>query len=181
MQSFATDGILAGALLGQKVFAAMIAATTPPTEPEVLFIDFSGVNVATVSFLRDSVLAYRNHARSHWTTVYPVITNLSPSVLEELAYFVNNTRDALVVCSGSDVRVLGRLEEKQEFTLRAVIKEREVDAPTLAARYRKNGPASPTAWNNRLVALSMKGLLIELSSGRSKRYRPVLDRLRYGT
>ena len=181
MQSFATDGVLAGALLGQKVFAAMIGETSPPAEPEVMFIDFAGVDVATASFLRESVIAFRNHARSHWTTVYPVVTNLSAKVLEELENYVNERGDALVISNRSDVRVLGRLEEIQEFTLKAVLKEGEVDAPTLAARYKKNGPSSPTAWNNRLVALALKGLLIELATGRSKRYRPVLDRLRYGT
>ena len=181
MQAFATDGVVAGALLGQKVFAAMIAETVPPSEPETMYIDFAGVDVATVSFLRESVLAYRNHARSHWANVYPVVTNLSAKVLEELENYVIERGDALVATTGTDVRVLGRLEEKQELTLKAVIKEGEVDAPTLAERYKKNGPASPTAWNNRLVALALKGLLIELSSGRSKRYRPVLERLRYGS
>jgi len=32
-----------------------------------------------------------------------------------------------------------------------------------------------------LAALATKGLVIELSSGRSKRYRPVLEKLTYGT
>src|SRR4051812_12648648 len=111
MQSFATGGVLAGALLGQKVFVEMIRATAPAPEPEGIFIDFSGVDVATVSFLRESVLAYRNHARSHWANVYPVVTNLSSKVCEELEQYITEKGDALVVTSGADVRVLGRLEQ----------------------------------------------------------------------
>jgi hypothetical protein len=30
-----------------------------------------------------------------------------------------------------------------------------------------------TAWNNRLVALAAMGLVVELSEGRAKRYRPL--------
>lgn len=187
MQSFAESGVLAGALPGQKVFGEMIAATTPPSGPEVCFVDFANVDVATTSFLRESLLAYRNHARSHWANIYPVAANLGPSVREELEHFLNDQGNALVTCSldptgsVSEVRVLGRLDEKQESALRAVIREGEVDAPTLAERYKKKDAVSPTAWNNRLVALAMKGLLIELSIGRGKRYRPVLEQLSYGT
>jgi hypothetical protein len=178
--------ILAGALEGKKVFSKMVAATTTSGQPQVCFLDFSNVTVATTSFLRESVIAYRNHARTHWNTVYPVVANLGNSVLEELDYFLRDQGDALVICklkSGerpSDIQVLGRLDEKQEITLRAVIQEKDVDASTLAKRYNKE-KVSTTAWNNRLAGLVAKGLVIESSSGRGKRYRPVLERLRYGT
>jgi hypothetical protein len=32
-----------------------------------------------------------------------------------------------------------------------------------------------TAWNNRLSALAMSGLVVELSEGRSKRYKPMFE------
>lgn len=187
MKHFAEDKVLAGALPGQKVFAKLISSTIPPTAPEVYFLDFSGVDLATTSFLRESVLAYRSHARSHWGYVYPVVANLAPRVREELEHFLVDRGDALIVCDldakdrVSKVYVIGRLDGKQDVTLRAVVKAGEVDAPTLAERHKTGGVVSPTAWNNRLAALVTKGLLMEVSTGRSKRYRPVLERLSYGT
>lgn len=184
MQDFGE--VLAGAVDGKKVFSALVAATTTSGQPQVCFLDFCDVTVATTSFLRESIIAYRNHARTHWNTVYPVVANLGNSVLEELEYFLRDQGDALVICKlgageqTSDVQVLGRLDGKQEITLRAVIQEGDVDASTLAERYNEEGVLT-TAWNNRLAALAAKGLVIESSSGRGKRYRPVLERLRYGT
>lgn len=187
MQSFAEDGVLAGALPGQKVFVELVAATKPPAAPEVYFLDFSGVDVVTTSFLRESILTYRNHVRSHWSNVYPVVANLAARVREELEHFLIDRGDAIVVCDldardrVSNVNVIGRLDGKQHVTLLAVIEQGEVDAPTLAERFKADDAVLPTAWNNRLAALVTKGLLMEVSSGRGKRYRPVLERLRYGT
>lgn len=185
MQAFAGSGVLAGALHGQKVFARIVAATDTKSDPEIIFLDFSGVAVATTSFLRESVVGYRNYARSHWSNVYPIVANLGPAVREELEQFLVQQGDALAVCKlnrssePSDVHVLGRLDGKQDLALRAVVQAGEVDAPTLARTHKD--PPSPTAWNNRLAALASKGLIIESSTGRGKRYRPVLERLRYGT
>lgn len=187
MQPFAEGGVLAGAITGQKVFVALVQATTSPMTPEICYLDFKDVTVATTSFLRESVIAYRNHARSNWNNVYPVVANVGVPVREELEHFLRDRGDALVACDLDDagevsnVLVIGRLDSKQHMTLLAVIKEGEVDAPTLAKRFKQDGPASPTAWNNRLVALATKGLLMEVSGGRSKRYRPVLEKLAYGT
>jgi len=187
MQAHAQDGVLASALTGQKVFAAMAGATKAKPEPEIAFLDFSGVAVATMSFLRESVVAYRNHARSHWSTVYPVVANLAAPIREDLELFLRDRGDAMVVCEldgaghATNVQIVGRLDGKQDLTLRAVVEQGEIDATTLAERYKDENPVSPTAWNNRLAALATKGLVIESSSGRSKRYRPVLEKLRYGT
>jgi hypothetical protein len=187
MQPYAQAGVLAGAFPGQKVFAELVASTRAPQEPEICFVDFSGVTVATTSFLRESVVAYRNHARSHWSTVYPVAANLAALVREDLESFLRDQGDAIVACDlskagrASNVQILGRLDGRQQLTLRAVVEQGEVDAPLLAKLFKNEGPASPTAWNNLLVALTTKGLVIEFRSGRGKSYRPVLEGLQYGT
>ena len=187
MQAHAQDGVLASALTGQKVFAAMVADTAPTSEPEIAFLDFSGVSVATVSFLRECVVGYRNHARSHWNSIYPVVANLAGSIREDLELFLRDRGDAMAICDldkagrATNVQLVGRLDGKQDLTLRAVIEQGEIDATTLAERFKGEKAVSPTAWNNRLAALATKGLVIELSSGRSKRYRPVLEKLKYGT
>jgi len=187
LQPFATDGILAGSILGQRAFAQLIQQTKAPAAPELCFLDFAGVKVATLSFLRDSVLAFRNHARAQWPNLYPVVANLAPAIEEEFSDFLRLRNDAMVMCQvdtrevASQAVVLGTVDGKQLTALDAVLQLREADAPQLAQQFKEAEPISTTAWNNRLAALVAKGLLIEVSSGRSKRYRPVLEGLAYGT
>jgi hypothetical protein len=181
---YSDSGVLAGSIEGQKVFAALLQKTAMPSTPEVCFLDFARIDVATTSFLRDSVIAYRNHARSTWPSVYPVCANLAPRVKEELHSFLKERGDAFVICARdanghvSDVELIGQLDGKQGVALRGVLDLGESDAPALRAHVGEDVAA--TAWNNRLVALTDKGILIEVSTGRNKRYRPVLEGLRYG-
>jgi hypothetical protein len=186
LQPYAVNGVLAGALEGQKAFLDLVRKTSAPTKPEICFLDFTGVKVATTSFLRESVVAYRNHARSHWGYCYPVAANLLPPVREEFEDFMRTRGDVFVICDldrggrATRVRLIGQLDGKQLVALRAVVQRGEADAPTLAAEVKEQEQVATTAWNNRLAALASKGLLIEISSGRGKRYRPVLENLAYG-
>ena len=185
MQPYATAGILASSIEGQKAFVDLVQRTPAVLTPEVCFLDFESISVATASFLRDSVVAYRNHARSHWTHLYPVLANMNATVKEEFADFLRARGDAFVMCAldsddhPTNVQVIGQLDGKQLTALKAVLAVGEADAPTLAAQ--ANERVGPTAWNNRLTALVAKGLLVEVTTGRNKRYRPVLEALTYGT
>ena len=179
------DGVVAGSIEGQKAFRDLLQKTTVPVTPEVCFLDFAGITVATTSFLRDSVVAYRNHARSAWPRIYPVGANLAPRVREELASFLSARNDAFVICtlnadkSVSNVELIGQVDGKQGAALRAVLDLGEADAPGI--REHVSEEVAPTAWNNRLGALVAKGILMEVSGGRNKKYRPVLEGLRYGS
>lgn len=184
LEPYADNGVLAGSLDGQKAFAGLVQQTPAVSAPTVCFLDFRGVQVATTSFLRDSIVAYRAHARSTWPNIYPVAANLEFRVREDLEVILKARGDAYVICrldeddSVSAVELIGQIDGKQLLTLQEVIRMGEVDAPSLAAR--SDEKVAPTAWNNRLGALAAKGILIEMSSGRNKRYRPVLEGLRYG-
>lgn len=180
---FARDGVLAGSLPGQDAFLALLKDTVNPPAPVVVFLDFTGVLVATGSFLRESVVAYRNHVRDHFPMLYPVIANASQAVLDELTMLLQLRNDTFVICSlgsGDTVgspRILGIVDGKQQDALREVLERGETDAPTLA----KTTPdQKPTVWNNRLTALVAKGLLMEVGNGKTKRYRAVLEGLTYG-
>jgi len=185
MQPYATSGVLATGTEGQKAFADLVQRTSVVSAPEVCFLDFGGISFATASFLRESVVAYRNHVRSHWTHLYPVLANMNAPVKEEFADFLRARGDAFVICSldsdehPTDVQVIGQLDGKQLTALKAVLASGETDARTLAAQ--ADEEVGPTAWNNRLTALVAKGLLVEVTTGRNKRYRPVLETLTYGT
>ena len=185
MIAYAQNEVLAGSTDGQLAFVDLLQKTKVPAKPEVCFLDFSGIDVATTSFLRESVVAYRNHTRSTWPSIYPICANLASRVREEFESFLTARGDAFVICSidaeesiGS-VELIGKVEGKQGVALRGVLELGEVDAPSLRAHVDED--VAPTAWNNRLGALVAKGILIEVGSGRNKRYRPVLEGLCYGT
>ena len=185
LKTFSSDGILAGSRIGKRVFAELIGMTEVPNKPEVCFLDFEGVSVMTTSFLRDSVIAYRNHARSAWPHLYPVAANLGAAVREELEIWLAETNDIFVTCdldcalTPTNVTVLGQIDGKQLVALQGVIELGETDVSGLAAHMGEN--VAPTAWNNRIGSLLAKGLVIEVSNtGRNKRYRPILENISYG-
>jgi hypothetical protein len=184
MGRHASNGVLAGSIAGKRAFADLVSNTPVPVRPEVCFLDFNGVAVMTASFLRDCVVAYRNHARSLWPYLYPVAANAAPDVREELATWLAQTGDSFVLCDlvdeqVSNVTLLGQIDGKQLVALTGLIALGETDVASLAGYVGEK--VAPTAWNNRLGALVAKGLVIELQTGgRNKRYRPVLEGLSYG-
>jgi hypothetical protein len=185
MYPYSLDGVVAGALSGQRTFAALVNATPPFSRPEICFLDFTGIDVATASFLRESIYAYKNHVRSHMPNLYPVAANLSDQALEEFESFLKLRGDAFITCTldqhqvASNARLIGQLDGKQLDALQEVLARGETDAPTLART--ATSDVAPTAWNNRLSALTAKGILVETTIGRGKRYRPVLEGLQHGT
>lgn len=178
----AGDGeTLAGALTGRTILAKLIERTgMEPAEPEPVFLDFAGVQVATASFLRESVLALRDDVRRRRSNFYPVIANASELVAEELKVLVASRGDVLMLCSldansePHQPRLLGELDPKQRVTFDLVQQRGETGAAELMRDYGEAERTTvQTAWNNRLSALANLGLVVELSQGRTKKYRPL--------
>lgn len=175
------SNILAGALNGRAALNKLLAETTSePNGPELVFLDFCRVEVATASFLRESTLAFRDIIRSRRSHFYPVVANANELVREELIELLRSRGDVLMTChlSTSDmvgeVSPMGSLDPKQRLTFDLVNKHGETDAGALMREYgKKEGVKHTTAWNNRLAALTALGLIIEQSEGRTKRYRPL--------
>ena len=172
--------VLAGALAGRRLFTKLVGHLPTADVTAVCFLDFDGVSVATSSFLRESVVAFRDYCRTQRTRIYPMLVNLADEVHEELDFFLRRTNDAMLVCSltkggrSSGVRILGELDEKAQFAFEAVKELGETDAATLHEKFSKTESVTITAWNNRLSGLSSRGLLIEEQRGRSKIYRTLL-------
>lgn len=168
---------LAGVPRGEEAFARLVPMVTSLEGLTRIFLSFKNVDVATASFLRESVLNFRTFCRSIRRNLYPVVADANPDIIEELSALLDLKGDAIVSCELSDdgvasrVKVIGRLEDKQTVALRAVVEAGEADAGTLAQKYQD---AEPTAWNNRLASLVAKGILVELRKGRAKSYIPVL-------
>jgi hypothetical protein len=183
---FSTEGVVATSHLGKNVFAALVSSVRACTVARLFFLDFEGVQIATTSFLRESVLAFRNYARSSLPNLYPVVANMSPAVHEELLGFLAERGDVMVSCryqdsDATESEAVGFLDRKQSATLRAVVLAGESDAGELTRQFAETERIGATAWNNRLAYLAGKGLLIATSAGRTKRYRPIIAGLKYGS
>ncbi len=171
--------VLAGAVNGRTTLNRLLEQTTSePDEPELVFLDFSDVEVATASFLRESVLAFREIVRSHRPKLYPVIANANETVKDELLYLLQSRGDCFMACSLSEdestteASPIGKLDPKQRITFDLICKHRETSAVELMRLYGESEKLThTTAWNNRLATLASLGLIIELSQGRTKRYR----------
>jgi hypothetical protein len=172
--------VLAGAARGKAMLGKLITAISSPAEPEAVFLDFKRVEVATASYLRESVLGYRDYCTTVERQLYPVVANANAVILEELDFVLKLHGDPLLICSVStsgtvtESSVIGHLNQKESLTLDAVISAGEVDAAKLAAQHAATESIKITGWNNRLATLVAKGILMEVRRGRSKVYRPVL-------
>lgn len=170
--------VLAGTINGTKVLAKLLEQTgRDPIKPELVFLDFEGVDVATASFLREAVLSFRDKIRRGRSNFYPVVANANEVVQEELRVLLRSDGDVLMLCSlGKSNRptkpqLAGELDPKQRLTFDLVRHCRETDAAELMREHGKTEKVKQTAWNNRLAALANLGLIFELNQGRTKRYR----------
>jgi hypothetical protein len=180
MRDLVESDVLAGALTGRKALSLLFERIDgEPEKPEPVYLDFTGIEVATASFLRECILEFRDTVRRRWPNYYPVVANANDTVTEELSILLGPQRDVLMLCSLDEggnpdsPRIVGALEPKQRITFDLVKKLGEADAGELMRTANGTEDVGQTAWNNRLASLSRLGLLMELSHGRAKRYRPL--------
>ena len=187
MSQVGKSDVLAGALNGQRMLTKLLELTRKePQSPELIFLDFSSVDVATASFLREAVLAYRDTVRRRRSNFYPVVANANQVIEDELKILVTAEGDALMLCfldkndQPRTPRLLGQLDPKQRLTFELVQQRNDTNAAELMREHGENERVNQNAWNNRLASLANLGLVVELSEGRSKRYRPLLAGATYG-
>jgi hypothetical protein len=182
IQAACESHILSGALRGQELLTKFLRETAAePESPQPLFLDFAGIEVATASFLRESVLAFRDIVRGRRSMIYPVIANANDAVREELIELVKSRGGVLMTCKLADdgavsaPALIGQLDRKQQMTFDLVRQRGETDAVELMREFGESEDVGSTAWNNRLSSLVALGLVIEMSFGRTKRYKPLLQ------
>jgi hypothetical protein len=151
-----------------------------PSSPEPIFLDFSDVEVATASYLRESVLAFRDFVRGRRSMLYPVVANANAAVRDELMELLRSRGDAIMACKLTadgeviEFGLIGNLEPKQQLTYDLVNQRGETDAGELMRELgQSEGMQYTTAWNNRLASLAAIGVVVEMTQGRAKRYRPL--------
>jgi hypothetical protein len=175
------EPILAGRLIGKRVFLRALENLPALTAPSIIALDFHGVDLATSSFLSEAILTLRDLLRTRRPPGYVVVVNLSEKVREELDELLNRSGDALLVgvLTGankiSGAEIAGKLDQKLEETFNLVRRKGETTAIELHSESGETDGIGPTAWNNRLAALASKSLLVEIPQGRTKKYRPVLE------
>ena len=176
--------VLSGQPRGQMLLGKLIAAVAPQESFTPVFLNFKGVNVATGSFLRSAILAFRDHCVRAKLNLYPVLANISDDIVGDLKLMLEPRGDAFMVCeldgesTVSSVRLVGSLDDTQRQTLEAVLRKGEADASTLKDVHDKEKGTEGigvTGWNNRLASLAEKGLVVEIKRGRTKLYRPILE------
>lgn len=174
------SSVLAGGINGQVAFGRLLEAVPTPSAPTTVFLDFREIEVATASYLRESVLTFRELVRGRRSYIYPVVANANDTVTDELDELMRSRGDVLLACDLDandrvhDPRMIGELDPKQKLTFDLVRRHGETDAGELMRTYGEaEGTRHTTAWNNRLAALTARGLLVEISQGRAKRYRPL--------
>jgi len=175
------DPVLAGRLSGKKAFVRILEQLPNLASPTTVFLDFHGIELATASYLDEVVVRLRDHLRLARVPGYLVACNLGDRVEEELNDLLIRGSEAMLACSLSESGhisvpcLLGSLDQKLRQTLDLIEELGEASASQLHADHGESNGIGPTAWNNRLNALSAKSLIVEISNGRLKKYRPVLE------
>lgn len=182
------ESVLSGAVNGKVAFGSMIKEIDrEPDAPTPLFLDFRNVEVATASYLRESVFSLKAYMRATGSQYYPVAANANESVYDELLTVANAKGDAILNCLLDDsdrvtgVELIGQLDPKQQMTFDLVQELKRASAGQLMETAGDSeGMKGQTAWNNRLAGLVAKGIIREFANGRSKYYRPVLEVIDHG-
>lgn len=174
----AGGSILSGAPSGRQFYAKLVAILpAEPASPRPLFLDFQRVEVATASFLRESILGFRTFVRGRKSNFYPAIANATAGVIDEFVELVQPRGDVVMTCTidenGKIIRwrFVGKLDPMQQLTFDLVSTLGEATATKLMEL--EKGQIKATAWNNRLASLSNLGLICEESHGRTKTYKPM--------
>ena len=178
---FGKSRVLAGANNGQALFRRLLERVSQESsEPEIIFLDCGNVDVATASFLREGLVEFRNHLRNRRSNFYPVIANANQYVRDELGLLFRSG-GALMTCAlnkrghVTHAGVIGQLEQKQQTAFDLVTRLGETDANHLKDHHPEKDVTHATAWNNRLTSLALLGLIVELTQGRNKKYRPLFE------
>jgi hypothetical protein len=175
------EPILAGRLSGRRAFVSALEQLPEMNEPALVLLDFTGVDLATSSYLSEVLVPLREHLRMRRQPGYAVAANMNEKVREEVEEMLRRSGDAFLTCTTdsagqiADVQLCGRLDEKLQETLKLVSRKRETTAAQLHEETRGVDTIGATAWNNRLATLAAKSLVVEILQGRTKKYRPVLE------
>jgi hypothetical protein len=165
---------LTGVARARQLLAKLVAWTADESPKGTLFLDFTGITVASASFLRDSVLAFRDYVRAYQSDVFPVLANIADTVREEFDTLLKARNEAMPACRFDDAgkpvdaTIIGALEASLSQTLDVIRERGQValsDLPT---------DIKSTTWSNRLASLIRQGFIVPIPEPNKRVYRFVL-------
>jgi len=178
--------ILAGAGNGKEFLSTLIGKLPNERRNILVALDLRRVDIVTASFFRTAFRALRDYARSMGIGSL-VFMNSNITTKEEIELYADSTNDVFILATLDKQgeietpRLAGRIDDKQTRALQALMEYGEAHAAELCLKMPEVPPVSPSAWNNRLTALAAKGIVVERTEGRLKKYRPIFGGIRYGT
>lgn len=171
---------LTGVSRARTLLSRLIARTADEQPKGVLILDFDGVGDASASFLRESILAYRDWARAYEPELYPVLANIDDAVREEFNILLRDRGEAMPGCRlgpGGELiaaEVLGALEPGLSETL-AVIRQR---GTATLEDLRQASEAKSTTLSNRIASLIRQGFIVTTQEPKRRAYSFVLANMR---
>jgi hypothetical protein len=180
---------LAGATNGQQHLQQIVERLDTEGEGETVFLDFTGIESATSSYLKAVLFAFFEDAQRRESgalvkPAFPVLVGLSEVVREEVSqlasFAVRQFVEGLKV-RGDEVllaMLYGKLDRALEATLTALVAKGAATATALHAAA-GNEPAI-TAWNNRLADLYAKRLVKRRRAGKQWIYEPIAREFKNG-
>ena len=170
---------LQGRPLGKRHFARLCELLSETASGETIFLDFSDVEVVTGSWINESIVPLLNWSVDDRNDLYPVLTHVSISWLDDLQLVADLTHTCFLTALENTSRqavLVGNLDSAQSETLNAVLEKYEVTGAELE-RSHADGRVKATAWNNRLKDLFGKRLLKRQKKGREQIYSPVMSEI----
>ena len=165
---------LTGVSRARRLLATLIAWTADHAPKGTLILDFTGVDNASASFLREAILAFRDYVRAYQPEVFPVLANLTAEVSEEFGTLLKDRGEAMPGCrldtfgAPVDAEVLGFLEPGLSRTLEMIRTRGQLALGDMPSE------TKPTTWSNRIASLIRQGFVVPIRERNKRVYRFVL-------
>jgi hypothetical protein len=154
---------LTGVSRARQLLGKLILWTAERSPKGTLVLDFNDVGDASASFLRESILAFRDYARAYQPELFPVLANITDAVREEFDTLLKARGEAMLGCrldaSGAVVEpeILGLLEQGLKQTLDIIRGRGETTLKDLRGTSEET---KPTTWSNRITSLIRQGFVV---------------------
>ena len=168
---------LTGVSRARRLLTKLIAWTAEESPQGTLILDFCDVGAASASFLRESILAFRDYARAYQPDLFPVLANLDGPVREEFDILLKDRGEAILGCCldafGVPIapQVLGVLNPGLRHTLDLIRTRGQL---TLTDLRESSQHTQPTTWSNRIASLIKQGFVVPVQEPNKRVYRFVL-------
>ena len=185
LRSRVPDALVAGATLGEKHLAEVLAVLSSGGGGETVILDFAGIDHATASYLKALVFGLVRSAQEDAgrtgappVDVFVAVGNLSKDVREELAEVAVSQRTPVIEALKwnkeriTKARLHGRVDDALRETLDLLATLGKASATQLVETA-GGSKIGLTGWNNRLADLHRLRLVRRTKVGRHWMYAPL--------